>query len=95
MRLVRSFSVSCFDSINSILFAKATSFVSRSHSLLTHPFKTFDELTLFERFDNGAPNMEDMKTHDVIPSTMTSPHSENNNYHGYNPLPLSVLHNVS
>lgn len=38
--------------------------------------------------------MVDMKTHDVIPSNMTSPHRENNNYHGYNPLPLSVLHNA-
>ena len=86
--------VSCFDSINSILSVKASSFVSWSHPLLTNPFETFDKLTLFERFDNGTPNMVDMKNHDVIPSNTTSPHRENNNYHGYNPLPLSVLHNV-
>lgn len=38
--------------------------------------------------------MVDMKTYDVIPSNITSPHRENNSYHGYSPLPLSVLHNV-
>ena len=94
IKLMRSFFVSCIDSVNSVLFVKASSFVSWSHSLLTHPFETFDKLTLFERFDNGTPNMVDMKTHDVIPSNITSPHRENNSYHGYNPLPLSVLHNV-
>ena len=70
--------MSCFDSITSILSVKASSFVSRSHPLLTNPFETFDELTLFECFDNGTPNMVDMKTHDVIPSKMMSPHRENN-----------------
>ena len=70
--------MSCFDSINSILSVKASSFVSWSHPLFTNPFETFDKLTLFDRFDNGTPNMVDIKTNDVIPSNMTSPHRENN-----------------